>query len=446
LLARFLFDGASGRKFGKMEPDDLRRLQEKRLRRTVARAYDNSKFWHTWLDQAGVKPGDIQRIEDLRKLPLCDKGYLMPQPIEDRVIGDPKGHVTAPTSGTTGERLYGYWSKAYDDYWASIMYFRMRSLGGVGLFDQMIGLAYTIPRKPGQVRAPWSSLPIERRKAALGTLEPVLSRIGRGVYNLQYLTYGIDEVLPEINRARPEMIWGFTSLVRLLADAVASGKASGLHPKVVLCGGDCLDAASRSYFESTFGCPTLQMYAANEVGFIAQECREKAGMHIMADSMIVEVLRDGEAVAPGEMGEFVVTPLLNDAMPMIRYRLGDVVRATDEACPCGRTTPMLKSVEGRAEDLLVLGEGRMVSSLEIASILKADGTMVCQLVQEELGRFKLLVFSQDQPGVREAAMASVEKLKGILGPEASVDISVVGPREDKKKFRITTSLLKPRLN
>ena len=446
MLARFLWDGLTGSDFGDLAPDDLRRLQEKRLRRLTERAYNGSKFWHEWFDRAGVKPEGVQRLEDLSKLPLCSKSVLMNQPFEERRIGDPNRQVPAPTSGTTGPSMQACWSRSYNDLWASVVYFRMRSLSGIGLFDRMVCLSYTTPRKSGQKKAPWSGLAVRRRKTALGVLEPVISRVGKGVYDRLYFTYGIEEVLPEIIKTRPSAVWGVSSLVRLLADAVAAGKVPGVRFKAVICGGDCLDDASRSYFESVFDCPVLGMYAANEVGFIAMECKEVAGMHVMSDSMIFEVLRDGEPVAPGEMGEFVVTPLRNGAMPMIRYDLGDVVKTSDEKCPCGRRTPLIRSVEGRTEDLLVVGDNRMVSTREVGTILKANRALTCQLSQEEPRRFNLKVFSEDVPQARGEVQSMVENLRRLLGDAATVAISMEGPREDKRKLRASTSALKPSLN
>jgi len=446
MLSRFLWDGISRSNFGGVSPDDLKRLQEKRLRRSIMHAYGGSKFWHEWFDRAGVKPDEISSAEDLRKLPLCTRSELALRPFEERRIGNPKSFVRAPTSGTTGFLMPGCWSGAFNDYWASVVYFRMRALGGIGLFDKVLCLTYTTPRKTGETRAAASWLPVIRRKAVLGLLEPILSKVGEGVYRRLYFSNGIEEILPEIIRANPALVWGVTSQVRLLADAASAGKAPGLHPKAVICGGDCLDDASRAYFESTFGCPALGMYAANEVGFIAMECREKVGMHVMADSMIIEVLRDGEPVAPGELGELVVTTLLNDAMPLIRYNLADVVKTTDEACPCGRMTPLLKSVEGRTEDLLILDGKRMVSSRDIASILNSDPTLACQITQEEVGRFKLRFFALDEPPAREQASALVGRLRRVLGEEASIEVAMEVPRADKRKLRVTTSVLKPSLN
>jgi phenylacetate-CoA ligase len=447
LLPRFLWDGLSGSNFGRLPYDDLKRLQEKRLRRIVHLAYDKSKFWHARFDDAGVRPTDIRGVEDLRRMPICVKSELETHRLEDRVIGDPDALVPAPTSGTTGARLKGAWSKSYNDYFASIIYFRMRSLAGIDLFDQMTCLRFSTPRENGATRFPYSELSYARRRAALGVLEPLISRAGKGIYNRLYMTYGIEEILPEITRTDPAAYWGLTSLVRLLADAVSTGKAPNLHPKAVICGGDYFDEFTRSYLESTLRCPALCMYAANEVGFIGQECKEKVGMHIMADSMIVEVLKDGEPVAPGEIGELIVTPLLNLAMPMIRYNLGDVVRSTDEVCPCGRSTPMLKSVEGRTRDLLLLDENRSASTRDIASIINSDRVLApCQLVQEGIDHFRLLFFASEEPSTIEAASILLVKLRRVLGDDALIDVSFEGPREDRRKIRITTSLLKPSMN
>jgi phenylacetate-CoA ligase len=83
-------------------------------------------------------------------------------------------------------------------------------------------------------------------------------------------------------------------------------------------------------------------------------------MHINADSVLVEFLKEGEPVAPKERGEIVITNLWNRAMPLIRYRMGDIGIPSEEYCECGRGLPLMKDLEGRADDFIVLPSGRAV--------------------------------------------------------------------------------------
>lgn len=175
------------------------------------------------------------------------------------------------------------------------------------------------------------------------------------------LGYNVEEILPEILDFKPSIITGSPSYLRQLAETVISKRIDELRPKVLVAGGEPLDEPTRKHLENTFDCKAYNSYGAFDVGYLALECTNKLGSHILADSLVMEVMKDGNLVAPGERGDIVVTGLSNSAMPLLRYRLGDVGILTDETCSCGRAFPMLKSIEGRSIDQLFLPNGVILS-------------------------------------------------------------------------------------
>lgn len=422
--------------------EELKRVQEKRLRAIVNHAYRNTRFWHEWFDSSGIKPSDIQRIEDLVKLPVCTKQDLLRRPIEDRLAEDPANCVRISTSGTTGGPMPVYQSKEYNDYVSASSRFRLRRALGFGLFDKILGIHFKIPKKVSTEHGGRMEHGNARRQQILGMASPILGPIVDHYNKKVFLSYSIEEVLPEIIEFKPHVIRGSVSYLRLLAEAVRERGVKGIEPKVLTAGGEVFDENSRRFLEDTFSCNAYDVYGAFDIGPLAYECREKVGMHIWADALVMEILKDGQQVAPGEAGDVVVTGLLNDAMPMLRYRLGDIGVPSDDPCPCGRTLPMLKSVEGRAEDHLTRSRGGTVSPMLIVSLMHSIIDLPrCQVVQEALNRFRLRVFVQGQREIQPSVSKFLVELQRVLGDDVTIDVSVEKPERLRAKFRPVVSLL-----
>jgi phenylacetate-CoA ligase len=132
--------------------------------------------------------------------------------------------------------------------------------------------------------------------------------------------------------------------------------------RAVQTSAETLTAEHRGLIEEAFGAPAYNRYGCREVGNLAHECDAHAGLHLLIENNIVEVLKaDGSAARPGEAGDVVVTNLWNTATPLIRYRLGDVARVGDAAtCACGRSAPRLEAVLGRTSDIIATPSGKML--------------------------------------------------------------------------------------
>jgi len=113
-----------------------------------------------------------------------------------------------------------------------------------------------------------------------------------------------------------------------------------------------------------FNLELSEIYGSVEFGHLAFECNEHLGLHIITNDAYIEFLDEKEEqVASGEEGALIITSLNNHVMPLIRYRIGDIGIPNDEKCPCGRTWPLVKSIQGRINDYLVLPSGRRVTWL-----------------------------------------------------------------------------------
>jgi len=159
---------------------------------------------------------------------------------------------------------------------------------------------------------------------------------------------------------KPKIIRGFSSAVYLYARYLRENHIEGIKPKAVITTAEVLFEHQRKLIEEVFNCNVYDGYGSRETSLSAQQCEAKDGYHISDENSIVEFLKDGEAVSPGESGEIIITDLHNQVMPWIRYAIEDLGTPMDEECSCGRKLSMMKSIEGRMNDIIVTPDGRRI--------------------------------------------------------------------------------------
>jgi phenylacetate-CoA ligase len=154
--------------------------------------------------------------------------------------------------------------------------------------------------------------------------------------------------------------------------------------------GDTLQPGMRRSIEEFFRCKCYDSYGQVEGVAMAMEC-ERGRLHVVPEVGLIEILReDGSACEPGEVGEIVATGLVNDGMPLVRYRTGDDAAWAAESCACGRPQPVLQSLEGRVDDYLETSDGRRIGRLSTA-MKRSPSIHSAQIVQDRPGHAFLLV-------------------------------------------------------
>ena len=137
--------------------------------------------------------------------------------------------------------------------------------------------------------------------------------------------------------------------------------AKKLGLKGIISSAEKLYDFQREVIERVFGCKVFDRLGSREVGLVASECEKHEGLHMNSDNLIIEFLdKQDNPVPQGTPGRIVVTDLLNNAMPFIRYDTGDIGAWTEKLCSCGRTLPLMRCIEGRAADFILTKSGRQV--------------------------------------------------------------------------------------
>ena len=205
---------------------------------------------------------------------------------------------------------------------------------------------------------------------------------------------------------------------------------SGVRPqglREVRTVGEALPEETSALCRERWGVPVTDIYSAAETGPIAFQCPEHGRYHVQAESMLLEVLdADGAPCAPGDTGQVVLTPLHNFAMPLLRYAIDDMAQV-GQACPCGRTLPVLSRIPGRARAMLVLASGeRRFPYYGHSALMRVDAIMQHQVVQKtfDVVEVRLVVrralTDEEETYLRQATA-------NALGPPFKVQLTYCDP-------------------
>lgn len=163
--------------------------------------------------------------------------------------------------------------------------------------------------------------------------------------------------------------------------------------KAVIFTGESLPDVQRKFVEEVLNCKTICEYGCTEVGIIGFECPE-GNIHLSHDNLVFEFLRDGKPAKPGEIAELVITNLRNYVSPLIRYSIGDLVVPTDAVCSCGRTLPIIESIQGRQHDSIVTPDGKIMSGSFFSHVLNSYGAIhQYRVIQDSVDSIRLELVS-----------------------------------------------------
>lgn len=332
------------------------------------------------------------------------------------------------TSGTTGKPITVYYSReALRKMWAFVELYR--NTAGVTRRDRRGQFTGKMIVPPGQSEAKkifW------RRDLANHAL--LLSTVHLLPENLPYYADALD-------RFRPVYLSGYPSSMYVLADHYRQSGRPAPRLKAALTSAETLLGPQRQVIEETFGTRVFDQYGQAEMQSFWYECT--AGrMHAHPLAGVTEILRpDGTPAAPGEMGEVVLTGLVNHAMPLIRYRVGDTARFGAESCPCGRGMPVIEELGGRLDDFVYTRERGFLGRLD--PVLKGVGNIVeSQIEQQSLDL--LCVRFVPAPRFTNEDLQMLEKnLRARVGREIHLEFECTDriPRSPNGKFRFVISRL-----
>ncbi|MFZ2727613.1 MAG: hypothetical protein WAX77_15260 [Methylococcaceae bacterium] len=205
-----------------------------------------------------------------------------------------------------------------------------------------------------------------------------------------------DEVRARFLEFQPTVLLGSVEAIALLARDLRQHNIVNQSVRNIFPFGQTLTPFLKAMIRESFNGDIFNLYGAMETNWIAYECEYHDGLHIPMDRNIVQIAKlnqPNQAAESGEVGEVIVTSLTRWTMPFIRYRLFDVASLDSSPCPCGRTTPRLKTIEGRVHDFLIAMSGHWVSPGAIATDLAhgRDAILDHRIVQETPTKVKVWI-------------------------------------------------------
>ena len=417
-----------------------RSLQTSRLRASVAWARERVPFYRDALAAASVKDEAVD-LERLETLPFTVKEDLR-QHYPFGLFAVPREEVIRihASSGTRGKPTVVGYTRNDLRVWREVM---ARSLAAAGAEPgQLIQIAYGYGLFTG-------GLGFHDAAEHMGlTVVPVSS--GNTLRQILLL----QDFRPHGLACTPSFaLYIGESLREQGSDPAALGLRYGLF------GAEPWTEAMRAQLERLWGCPAVDFYGLSEIigPGVASECVEaRDGLHLNEDHFLPEIVdpSSGVPLTVGHEGELVLTSLTKEALPMIRYRTGDVTRLDPEPCRCGRTTVRMARIKGRTDDMLIIkGVNVFPSQLEAALLTVQDLAPHYQLLVDRRGAFPTLAVHVEPAeqvvqewGGFEPASAQVtalsarvaDCLRGHLGlnPEVAVVAPKTIPRSEGKAVRV----------
>ncbi|MDX9857805.1 MAG: hypothetical protein RBT76_08455 [candidate division Zixibacteria bacterium] len=399
--------------------------QWQRLSEMLKHAYDTTAYYRRVFDERGLTPDSFKSVDDLRKLPVLTRDLIDAHRTDLISSKFTEEHLQVfGTGGTTTRRLTLYRDKIGATMKQAVAW-RFE-----GFMGQMPGDKVSIfwpPHIDFHHHHSWLTHVKDRYLQRMqlfytgGATADTLERFYR-----DFRSFG-----PRYIKCFPGGLLAFTEYA--LARQLPLEKVKG-----IMSTGEMLYPSMRELFERAYQAPVYDMYGSREVGNTSCECRAHEGHHIAAEIAVVEFVRDGIPVGPGEDGEILVTDLTNYGFPMIRYELSDVGRPLEATCSCGRSLPLMTAGVGRLSDFYVALDGTRRSGLVLGVQITETGPPMgkTQIIQRTLTDWHVKI-TNDPPATPELQEHIRTCIKNLIGEAVTVSIEIVDdiPPEKSGKLR-----------
>jgi phenylacetate-CoA ligase len=425
----FMFDRAAET----MPRRDLAALQRRRLKRSLAHAYERVPHYRRKFDEACVTPDSLGSLSDIADFPFTQKSDLRDN-YPFGLFAVPQAQVLRlhASSGTTGKPTVVGYTRADLDLWSDLMARTLACAGarpgdivhnayGYGLFTGGLGFHYGAER--------------------LGcTVVPVSGG------NTERQVMLIKDFGAAVLCATPSYALNIAEVV-----ARAGIEATALPLRFGAFGAEPWSEPMRRALETRLGIKAIDVYGLSEIlgPGVAAECAAQDGLHGWEDHFLFEIINPDtlKPLPTGATGELVITTLTKEALPMVRYRTRDITRLTDAPCSCGRTHLRLMRITGRDDDMLIIRGVNVYPSQVEAALVGCPGLAPhYQIVLTREGALDAMTIEveglPDAPGDDAACAARAaevqHRLKTMIGVTCEVAVKAPGevPRSEGKAVRV----------
>ncbi|TFG56002.1 MAG: phenylacetate--CoA ligase family protein [Methanomassiliicoccus sp.] len=417
-----------------MPVSELKEMQLKQLKMLVYKLYTFSPFYRQKMMDKGVTPEDIRTLADVTKLPFMTKKDLRDGYPDKLFLASPREVVRYhASSGTTGKpTIVGYTQNDIQNWSESVA----RGLVSAGIStDDVLQVSYTYGLFSGGLGLHYAA-----EKVGAAVVPASTGNTERQIDLIRDM--GVTAIA-----ATPSYLLHLGEVAEKMGVSIKNDTKLRLG----ILGAEPWSQRMRERMEEWLGIRAIDIYGASELsGPLWCECSEQKGIHVWSDIALVEVIDPvtEEPVAPGEKGELVITMLQKEALPIIRYRLGDITTLHEEVCSCGRTHPRIGRIQGRVDDMIIIrGINVFPSQVEHCLMTNPEVGNEFQIVVDRKGALDtILVRAELRPeafGDRVFELDAIKervthKLRGSLNVGVTVELVEPGslPRSEGKAKRV----------
>ena len=403
--------------------EELREYQRERLKILIRHAYDHVPYYRNTMKSLKLRPSDFNDPGDIAKLPVLTREDIKLNYNSLKADNVPwykirHGH----TSGTTGSPLEFLWdtSVCVAHHAAD---WRQKKWAGLEFGDRFISLQGRQIVPLGQARPPF------------WVMNAVHNQLFMSSFHLKddFLKYYVDKIID----FKPKAIEGYPSSLYILARHMENNDIKIPVP-VVLSSSETLLPFQRELIERVFCCQLFDFYGMAERVVYGSECREHKGKHLNMDYGFTEIVDSHNMPAgQGQYGAVVSTGLWNFAMPLIRYKTSDISAISESRCECGRSFQLFDNITTKAEDIIVLKDGRLIPPSIMTHPFKTiKNVSMSQIVQEDHDHVKVYL-KKNEAFTNSEYKELYNGMRERLGSDVNIEI-IFAPDLDKNasgKFR-----------
>jgi len=363
--------------------------QDRNLKEMIIFVYKSVPYYHKLFNKLNIKPSDINKIEDLEKLPILTKKNIMENWRDFQPVNLNKMRYYEDSTGGSTGTPFKYRLLKYDRFLAGAMLYRGWGYASYELGDKMVFLA-------------GSSLDVGSSSFMIKKIH----EISRNIRKLSSFDMGVEDMqkyYETINSFGPRYLRGYASSINLFANYVMENDLEIVPLSGVFTTAEKLLPNMRRNIEDAFGCDVYDTYGLNDGGISAYECSEHNGLHIDMERSIMEVVDDKGAQVETGIGRILATSLHNYAMPFIRYDTGDMGHIIECTCNCGRGSNLLKEIIGRQHEMLQTPEGKFVHGAFFNNYLfgRVKGVIEFQIIQTKVDKLVIKIVTNDKFDIKQ---------------------------------------------
>lgn len=407
---------------------ELEELRFRKLRDLLLHAATSIPFYRKRFAKAGFNPAKMHGVEDIKVLPVLRKTEIRQNIQEMTWKNCPGGLFRYNTGGSSGNPLVFYFDRRRQAYDAAA-----RALThmwwNIDIGDRELYL--------------WGS-PLEITKQ--DRLKDLRDRLTNQllISAFEISPQDIPGIIELLKRFKPKCVFGYPSTIALFCQMAAKQnfRLDNIGVRMVFSTAEVLYNDQLDTIREYLGeVPVADGYGSREAGFISHQCREGL-YHVIDPNYIIEYLKDGQDVEPGEDGEIVITHLDAWGMPFIRYSTGDVAKPSKVSCKCGRSFSTMEKIRGRTTDFIVTPDGRWQHALSVIYVVRdIEGVDEFRIIQEDVDDVRVLLKVHKDIYPSDGNNRIVKGIKKRMGEEVNVAVEMRDeiPRDSSGKYRYVIS-------